>query len=96
MDDGRHEIRVEDNGIGMEEEDLAKIFQPLTRLHARSRFDGTGLGLTTAKKAAEQHGGSIRVESQVGEGTAFYVVLPDQRLGAPGGTLLPAAGNHVQ
>jgi signal transduction histidine kinase len=67
---------VRDNGIGIPPEYQAQIFEPFRRLHARSEFDGSGIGLATCKKIIEFYGGSLELESAVGVGTAFHVFLP--------------------
>ena len=67
---------VADNGIGFDEKYKDKIFTLFQRLHAREAYEGTGIGLTIAKKIVEKHNGSIAVESKLGEGTTFIVTLP--------------------
>jgi light-regulated signal transduction histidine kinase (bacteriophytochrome) len=73
------ELRVSDNGIGFEEKYLDRIFQPFQRLHGRSEFQGTGMGLAICRKIAERHGGSITAESRPGKGTTFIVRLPTRQ-----------------
>ena len=63
---------VRDHGIGMTEEVLEKLFTPFFT----TKEDGTGLGLVTSKKIIDAHGGEIRVESQPGTGTSFFVSIP--------------------
>ena len=70
------QIYVEDNGIGFEEGQAERIFQPFTRLHSRTEFEGTGIGLAICRKIAERHHGSIGARSQPGEGTTFILTLP--------------------
>jgi signal transduction histidine kinase len=72
------EFSVTDTGIGIKPEDRARIFQEFERVEmsAERRFEGTGLGLTLAKKYVELHGGKIWLESQVGKGSTFTFVLP--------------------
>jgi signal transduction histidine kinase len=69
-------ITVVDNGIGIEAENLPKLFQPFQRLQLRRLYEGTGLGLALARQIAEAHGGEIVVASVPGEGSRFSVRLP--------------------
>ncbi|WP_291010020.1 ATP-binding protein [Hydrogenophaga sp.] len=75
-------IEFRDNGIGIHPEDQARIFEPFVRLSRKQEFDGTGLGLTQARKIIEAHGGTLSVSSRpaVGPGTTFKVVLPKRPL----------------
>ncbi|HEX2606212.1 MAG TPA: ATP-binding protein [Flavisolibacter sp.] len=70
-------ISVSDNGIGFEEVYKDKIFNMFTRLHGRSEYTGTGIGLSIVKKVIENHHGLIRVHSTPGEGSVFEVLLPE-------------------
>jgi signal transduction histidine kinase len=71
------QFSVTDTGLGMDAEQLARIFQPFDRLGAqRGTVAGTGLGLAISKQLAEAMGGGIRVSSEPGRGTAFFVNLP--------------------
>lgn len=70
------EIRISDNGIGIDPAHFQQIFQPFHRLHARSRYEGSGIGLAIVKRIVDMHRGDIRVESEVGRGTTFIVSLP--------------------
>jgi two-component system sensor kinase FixL len=67
---------VEDNGIGFEEKYADRIFTVFQRLHGRSEYDGTGVGLAVCQKIVERHFGKIAAESTVGKGSAFSVTLP--------------------
>ncbi len=73
---GLCEIRVEDNGIGFEEQYLDKIFTPFQRLHGRTEYEGTGMGLAVCRKIVERHKGMITARSTPGSGTTFIVHLP--------------------
>jgi CheY-like chemotaxis protein len=69
---------VADTGIGIAPEDLKKLFIPFTQLDSSlaRQYAGTGLGLSLVQKLTEAHGGSVRVESEVGKGSRFTVILP--------------------
>jgi PAS domain S-box-containing protein len=69
-------IHVEDNGIGFDEKYLDRVFTVFQRLHGRTEYEGTGIGLAVCRKIAERHGGSITARSAPGEGATFVVTLP--------------------
>ncbi len=75
-DDTHVTLCMTDNGIGMDPSQTEQIFTAFTRLNGRSRYDGSGVGLASCRKIAEQHGGTIRAESALGAGSRFYVTLP--------------------
>ncbi|UZR98157.1 sensor histidine kinase [Chondrinema litorale] len=70
------EFAIEDNGIGIDEKFNQRIFEIFQRLHKRSQYEGTGIGLTHCHKIVELHGGSIWIKSKVGEGSTFFFTLP--------------------
>lgn len=69
------ELKFSDNGIGISKENFGKIFEIFKKLHHKSVYGGTGIGLALCKKIAEQHHGDIRVESVEGEGTTFIISI---------------------
>ena len=69
-------ITVEDNGIGFEEKYAERIFTAFERLHSRSSYDGTGIGLSIARKIVWRHGGDITARSAPDQGATFTVTLP--------------------
>ncbi|MFX1518295.1 MAG: PAS domain S-box protein, partial [Promethearchaeota archaeon] len=79
--EGSLHITVKDTGIGIAEEDFEKIFQPFhvaeipASARFQSEFERTGLGLAITKEYVKMHGGSIWIESRIGEGSTFHVVL---------------------
>lgn len=66
---------IKDNGTGFNKHDAHRLFGAFQRLHGSNQFDGTGIGLATAKRIIECHGGRIWAKSQPGEGTSFYFTL---------------------
>lgn len=70
------EIDVVDNGIGIETKYQERIFTIFQRLNQRSKYDGSGIGLSVAKKIMEVHGGNIRVTSEPGQGSTFTLTFP--------------------
>jgi signal transduction histidine kinase/streptogramin lyase len=75
---GQAEIFIVDNGIGFESKDAERVFLPFHRLHGRTEYEGTGIGLTICQKIVERHHGTIRAESVPGRGSRFVVALPAQ------------------
>jgi signal transduction histidine kinase len=73
-------LAVTDNGIGIDEEFVDKVFVIFQRLHGRDQYSGTGLGLALCKKIVEHHGGTIRIDTSYDRGTRFEFTLPiDER-----------------
>jgi len=77
------QIDVADNGIGFEARFAERIFAPFERLHGRTEFPGTGIGLAICRKIALRHGGTITVDSTPGSGTTFHVLLPARHVPVP-------------
>ncbi|CDZ44291.1 sensor histidine kinase [Neorhizobium galegae] len=69
-------VSVSDSGIGMDADDLPKLFEPYFRARSATGIAGTGIGLNIVKEIVELHGGSISVQSILGKGTTFTVELP--------------------
>ena len=69
-------VRVADQGIGIPDEYQDKIFNIFQRLHGRSAYEGTGIGLAVVRRIIERHNGAIRVFSKEGKGTTFEMDLP--------------------
>lgn len=70
------EIIVKDNGIGFDPKYAERVFQMFFRLHNRTTYEGTGMGLAICKKIVERHNGEISAESTPGVGTTFRILLP--------------------
>jgi PAS domain S-box-containing protein len=71
-------ITIQDNGIGIAPKNQERIFEIFQRLHSRSKYPGTGIGLAICKKIVEQHGGKIWVESEIGKGAVFHLKFPQK------------------
>jgi signal transduction histidine kinase len=71
------EFIVKDNGIGFDNKYLERIFKPFERLHGKSEFEGSGMGLTICRKIVTRHGGSITASGILGEGSTFKFTLPE-------------------
>ena len=72
------EVRIQDSGIGIPEEELDKVFAAFYQVDRRLNraYEGAGIGLTLAKRYVELHGGSLHLSSQIGAGTTVIVTLP--------------------
>jgi PAS domain S-box-containing protein len=69
-------IVIEDNGVGFDEKYAQQVFGMLQRLHDRSQYEGSGMGLAICRRIVERHGGTIGVNSSPGVGSRFVVTLP--------------------
>ncbi len=78
-DNGFWKIVVEDNGIGLDEKYSDRIFKAFERLHGRSSYEGSGMGLTICQKIVVRHNGKIEVKSAVSQGATFYITLPEKQ-----------------
>ena len=75
-EDGSQCFAVSDNGIGFDMVYAGRLFQPFQQLHGGQGYAGTGIGLASARRIIERHGGKMRAESKPGEGTTIYFTLP--------------------
>ncbi|PJZ54955.1 PAS domain-containing sensor histidine kinase [Leptospira adleri] len=95
--DSQFEITVSDTGIGIADSELSKIFDTFYQIKGENQgeFEGSGLGLPIVKKIVDAHSGSIRVESSLGIGTTFSILLPKEtpNLAPIGLESLPANSN---
>ena len=71
-------IIVKDSGIGMSKKDMTQIFDRFYRVDSSRKSGGTGLGLSIVKQVIDLHGGEIKVDSEVGVGTTFTIILPNK------------------
>jgi len=77
LENGKHHITIQDNGIGFEPKNCEKIFEMFERLHGRESYPGTGIGLALCQRIVQNHQGTISASGQVGAGATFTVTLPE-------------------
>jgi PAS domain S-box-containing protein len=73
------QIEINDNGIGFEEEYAERIFQIFQRLHGKTEYAGSGIGLAICKKIVDNHEGVIFAKSHLGKGSSFIIILPEKQ-----------------
>lgn len=74
--ENKYIFSIKDNGVGFDMEYSHKLFSLFKRLHRKTEFEGTGIGLATIKKIIEKHGGRVWIEGKVNEGTIIYFTIP--------------------
>jgi len=72
-----YKFSVSDNGIGIDEQYQKQIFEVFKRLHARTEYSGSGIGLAICRRIAGNHNGIIYTESEIGKGTTFNILIPE-------------------
>jgi PAS domain S-box-containing protein len=77
------ELTVQDNGIGFDEKYVDKMFAVFQRLHGRTEYEGTGIGLAVCRRIVDRHHGNILARSQSGQGATFMITLPVRQQKAP-------------
>lgn len=81
FEDGGLDVRIEDTGIGIEAKNIEKVFAPFVQIESSlaRNYEGTGLGLPLSKNVMQLHGGSISLESELGQGTTAHIYFPPER-----------------
>lgn len=78
IDDGMH-IAVQDQGLGIAPQQQSTLFDMFRRLHSRQRYAGAGLGLSVCRRIAQLHGGRVTLQSTLGQGSCFGIVIPSNQ-----------------
>jgi light-regulated signal transduction histidine kinase (bacteriophytochrome) len=92
-------IKVQDNGIGFDEKYREKIFEVFHRLHSRTEYEGSGIGLSLCRKIVGRHNGSISGDSVLGQGSTFLITLPEKQAAKSDTDALPRphlAATHTE
>jgi signal transduction histidine kinase len=69
-------LKITDKGIGIPEDEIQYLFEPFHRAKNTTEIQGTGLGLSIVKRSVQIHQGEIKVDSKLGKGTSFTIILP--------------------
>jgi len=69
-------LSIKDNGVGFAMQYKEKIFDLFQKMHNQKEFEGAGIGLATVKRIVQRHGGSVWAESELNQGSAFFITLP--------------------
>ncbi|MGO9246712.1 MAG: sensor histidine kinase, partial [Verrucomicrobiia bacterium] len=83
VENGQFVFSVSDNGCGFDMKDHEKLFQIFQRLHTAAEFEGTGIGLSTVKRAIEKQGGRVWARSEPGKGATFTFAIPRREARKP-------------
>ena len=79
-EENKYIFSVKDNGIGIDQKHVTKIYTIFKRLHTSDEYEGTGIGLAIVQKIVQQFGGEIWVDSELGKGSTFYFTIPKNNL----------------
>ena len=79
VNSGYYKFSIADNGIGIDEQYQKQIFEVFKRLHSRTEYSGSGIGLAICRRIVVNHHGAIYTESAIGKGTTFHIILPEKQ-----------------